>query len=169
MTINFWASGNFVSTENIRRKYNTIVDLSKFTFNKKILKEIVFISYNKAWFCQLNGCLDGIQWKRVRNLQNNNKDVSPFKVTSVVLANKSSVKMLDVEREIIRTKNMFQCVFVPFFFLDVEVVYRLYRSLSFWLLEVFNSGLNCFGNAFDGLMRWFDDLANSHFCACVRW
>ena len=31
--------------------------------------------------------------------------------------------MLDVEREIIRTKNMFQCVFVPFFFLDVEVVY----------------------------------------------
>ena len=129
MTINFWASGNFVSTENIKRKYNTIVDLSRFTFNKKILKEIVFISYNKAWFCQLNGCLDGIQWKRVRNLQNNNKDVSPFKVTSVVLANKSSVKMLDVEREIIRTKNMFQCVFVPFFFLDVEVVYiDLYLS-----------------------------------------
>ena len=99
MTINFWASGNFVSTENIRRKYNTIVDLSKFTFNKKILKEIVFISYNKAWFCQLNGCLDGIQWKRVRNLQNSNKDVSPFKVTSIVPANKSSVIKLDVERE----------------------------------------------------------------------
>ena len=43
--------------------------------------------------------------------------------------NKSSVKKLDVEREIIRTKNMFQCVFVPFFFLDVEVVYiDLYLS-----------------------------------------
>ena len=31
--------------EDIRRKYNLIVDLSKFTSNKKILNEIVVIGY----------------------------------------------------------------------------------------------------------------------------
>ena len=40
-----------VSRENIRRKCNPIVDLSKFTFNKKILNEIVSLVYNQV-YCQ---------------------------------------------------------------------------------------------------------------------
>ena len=39
--IDFWFSGNLASMKNIRRKYNTMVDLSKFTFNKKILSKVV--------------------------------------------------------------------------------------------------------------------------------
>ena len=35
-----------VSRENIRRKCNPIVDLSKLTFNKKILSNVVVLSYN---------------------------------------------------------------------------------------------------------------------------
>ena len=32
--------------KNIRRKCNPIVDFSKFTFNKKILSEVVTLDYN---------------------------------------------------------------------------------------------------------------------------
>ena len=35
ITIDLWFSKNFASMEDIKRKYNTMVDLSKFTFNKK--------------------------------------------------------------------------------------------------------------------------------------
>ena len=41
-----WSSRNFASMKNIRRKCNPIVDLSKFTFNKKILSEVVTLDYN---------------------------------------------------------------------------------------------------------------------------
>ena len=41
ITIDFWSSRNLASMKNIRRKYNTMVDLSKFTFNKKILSKVV--------------------------------------------------------------------------------------------------------------------------------
>ena len=34
--------------EDIRRKYNLTVDLSKLTYNKKILSEIVILNYNKV-------------------------------------------------------------------------------------------------------------------------
>ena len=36
-----WSSWNFPSMKDIRRKHNPIVDLSKLTFNKKILSGIV--------------------------------------------------------------------------------------------------------------------------------
>ena len=32
--------------KNIRKKYNSMIDLSKFTSNKKILSKIVVIDYN---------------------------------------------------------------------------------------------------------------------------
>ena len=34
--------------KDIRRKYNLTVDLSKLTYNKKILSEIVILNYNKV-------------------------------------------------------------------------------------------------------------------------
>ena len=37
INIDIWYFGNFESMENIRRKCNLMMDLSKFTFNKKIL------------------------------------------------------------------------------------------------------------------------------------
>ena len=47
MVIDLWSFENFVSMEDIRRKYNPIVDLLKFIFNKKILSEIVALDYHK--------------------------------------------------------------------------------------------------------------------------
>ena len=41
ITINFLSSGNFASVKNIKRKYNPMMDLLKFTFNKKILSKVV--------------------------------------------------------------------------------------------------------------------------------
>ena len=37
---------NFVSMEDIRRKCNSMIDLSQLTSNKKILSEIVVLDYN---------------------------------------------------------------------------------------------------------------------------
>ena len=34
--------------KDIRRKYNLTVDLSKLTYNKKILSEVVILNYNKV-------------------------------------------------------------------------------------------------------------------------
>ena len=39
--INFWFSENFASMEDIIRKYNLMVSLSKIKSNKKILSEVV--------------------------------------------------------------------------------------------------------------------------------
>ena len=36
--------------ENIRRKFNLMMDLLKFTFNKKILSKFVTLTYNQ--FCR---------------------------------------------------------------------------------------------------------------------
>ena len=47
ITIDFRYFENFASIEDIRRKYISIVDLSKFTSNKKILSEVKVISCNK--------------------------------------------------------------------------------------------------------------------------
>ena len=38
-----WFSRNFGSMEDIKRKYNLMVDLSKFTSNKKILSGVLLI------------------------------------------------------------------------------------------------------------------------------
>ena len=39
-------SRNFARMENIRRKCNPMVNLSKFTSNKKILSKVVVLGYN---------------------------------------------------------------------------------------------------------------------------
>ena len=41
IVINLYFSWNFASMEDIKRRYNLIVDLSKFTSNKKILSKFV--------------------------------------------------------------------------------------------------------------------------------
>ena len=46
IAIDLWSSGNFTNMEDIIIKYNSIVDLSKFTFNKKILSRVVAFGYN---------------------------------------------------------------------------------------------------------------------------
>ena len=46
--IDFWSFTNFVSTEDIRKNCNPIVDLSKFISNKKILSGIVTIVYSQT-------------------------------------------------------------------------------------------------------------------------
>ena len=47
IVINFLSYENFVCMKKIRRNCNSIVDLSKFTFNKNILNEVVVIDYNQ--------------------------------------------------------------------------------------------------------------------------
>ena len=39
----------FASIKNIRNKCNSIIDLSKFTFNKKVLSEFVILVYNQVY------------------------------------------------------------------------------------------------------------------------
>ena len=46
IVIDFLFSENFASIKDIRRKCNLMVDLSKFTSNKKILSEIVALGYH---------------------------------------------------------------------------------------------------------------------------
>ena len=46
--IDLWSFENFVSMEDIRRKCNLMMDLSKFTSNKKILNEVVVLDYNQV-------------------------------------------------------------------------------------------------------------------------
>ena len=43
-----WYFENFANMEDIERKCNPIVDLWKFTFNKKILSRIVATIYNQV-------------------------------------------------------------------------------------------------------------------------
>ena len=43
----FLISKNFASMDDIRRKYNPMVDLSKFTSNKKTLSKVVAYGYNQ--------------------------------------------------------------------------------------------------------------------------
>ena len=49
IAIDLSSSGNFASMVDIRRKYNPMIDLSKFTFNKKILSKVVTLNYNKFY------------------------------------------------------------------------------------------------------------------------
>ena len=41
IAIDLWFFRNFVGMEDVRRRFNPIVDLSKFTSNKKILSKVV--------------------------------------------------------------------------------------------------------------------------------
>ena len=45
--IDLWSSRNIASMEDIRIKYNPMIDLLKFTSNKKILSEFVVLGYNQ--------------------------------------------------------------------------------------------------------------------------
>ena len=49
IAIDFWSFTNFISMKNIRRKYNQMVDLSKFISKKKILSGVVAIYYNQVY------------------------------------------------------------------------------------------------------------------------
>ena len=46
ITIDLWYFGKFASMENIRRKYNSMTDLTKFASNKKILSKVVVLYYS---------------------------------------------------------------------------------------------------------------------------
>ena len=48
IAIDIWFLGNFASMDNIRRKCNLMVDLSKFTSNKKILNKVETLDYNQV-------------------------------------------------------------------------------------------------------------------------
>ena len=50
IAIILYFSRNVTSMENIRKIYNSMADLSKFTSNKKILNKIVILVYNQ--FCR---------------------------------------------------------------------------------------------------------------------
>ena len=50
-----------MSTENILRKCNAMVDFSKFTANKNILSEVVDLSYNQV-------CCQALSFKEHVNL-----------------------------------------------------------------------------------------------------
>ena len=63
VTIDIWSSENFASMENIRRKCNPMVDLSKFTSNKKILNEVVILDYNQV-SSQILSILKLALWKK---------------------------------------------------------------------------------------------------------
>ena len=49
IAIDFFISENFVSIKNVRRKCNSMVDLLKFTSNKKILCKVLAIGYNQFY------------------------------------------------------------------------------------------------------------------------
>ena len=53
IAIDFEFSRNFASMKDIERKCNPMVDLSKFTCNKKILSKVVALDYNQFWCLQL--------------------------------------------------------------------------------------------------------------------
>ena len=46
IAIDLWSSRNFATMEDVKRKYNQMVDLLKFTSNKKILSEVVAFGHN---------------------------------------------------------------------------------------------------------------------------
>ena len=45
IAIDLWSSRNFATMEDVKRKYNQMVDLLKFTSNKKNKEEFVVIAY----------------------------------------------------------------------------------------------------------------------------
>ena len=49
IVINFLFSGNFENIKDIRKKCNSIIDLSKFTSTKKILNWVVAVDYNQIY------------------------------------------------------------------------------------------------------------------------
>ena len=52
--IDLWFFENFASIEDIRRKCNLMVNLSKLTTNKKILSKIITLGYNTKFVINLS-------------------------------------------------------------------------------------------------------------------
>ena len=46
IAIDLWSSRNFATMEDVKRKYNQMVGLLKFTSNKKISSEVVALGHN---------------------------------------------------------------------------------------------------------------------------
>ena len=47
ITIDFWSFGKFASIEDLRRKYNLIMDLLKLISNKNILSKVIIAILSK--------------------------------------------------------------------------------------------------------------------------
>ena len=73
--IDFWSFENFANMESIRRKCIWTVDLSKFTFDKKILCEVVAIGYNQV-YCQILSLL--VQCFSLFSTWNSKSNISMF-------------------------------------------------------------------------------------------
>ena len=63
IAIDLWFYENFISMKDIRRKCNSMIDLSKFTSNKKILSGVVALIYNQV--CCKNLIMLGLKKFRV--------------------------------------------------------------------------------------------------------
>ena len=61
----FYFFENFASMKDIRRKYNLMIDLSKFTPNNKILSGVVTLGYNQVCSQSLFKNLTSYYWCRV--------------------------------------------------------------------------------------------------------
>ena len=48
LAIDLWCFGNFANKEDIKRKYNSMIDLLKFTSIKKILSGLEALDYNQV-------------------------------------------------------------------------------------------------------------------------
>ena len=48
IAIDFWSSKNFACMKDVKRKCNPMINLSKFTSNKKILSKVVALWYNQV-------------------------------------------------------------------------------------------------------------------------
>ena len=59
---------------------------------------------DEAQFLQSNGRPNGIRWMYVCNLQYNNEEVSPSKVTDMVSINEPPITKSDAKRERERTR-----------------------------------------------------------------
>ena len=62
IVIDFWSSKNFANIENMKRKYNPNVDISKFASNKKILSGVVGLGFVWEFIREWNGMIIR-EWK----------------------------------------------------------------------------------------------------------
>ena len=61
IAIDIWSYENFASMEDVRRKCYPMVDLSKFTSNKMILRRVVVIDYNQVCIVKLCSTMQSSQ------------------------------------------------------------------------------------------------------------
>ena len=61
IVIDLWSYENYASIKDVRRKYYPMVDLSKFTSNKMILRGVVIIGYNQVCIIKLCSTMQSSQ------------------------------------------------------------------------------------------------------------